>query len=160
MAAVKYKVYCKCINSVSNRAVTNTSGKQWISCFDSKDVSKYDDENAYVKETMFFNLNGTPAEEQEVHEAFINGMQTYLNEKYDMLFVYAGQEIYYPKGNTMPYIVMDKFQRIFASPWFVHSVHGSLNSAMTKAEQLVKKIGHDNIKIGKYVDLEQYIDIV
>lgn len=160
MSAVKYKLYCKCINTTSGKAVTNTVTKKWISAFDIGNYPNADDKNAFIKETLLFNLNGTSDEEKKMHEALIEGMQTYSNEKYDMLFVYAGQEIMYSKGSEMPYILVDKFQRIMMSPWFVHSVHASLNSVMEKAQELVKKVGHANIKIGKFVDLEQYIDIV
>lgn len=161
MSATKYEVYCKCINSVSNIAITNTDSKQWVSCFDCKGTTKYDNKNAYVKETLIFNNKGNDDENKKCNDALIESLKSFQNEKYNMLFIYAGQEIYYEgSSGSIPYVVIDRFQRIFASPWFVHSTHASLNSAMTKAEALVKKIGHDNIKIGKIVDLEQYIDIV
>lgn len=58
------------------------------------------------------------------------------------------------------YVLKDRMERIAVSPWFIHSTHASLESAMTKARQLANLVGHDNIKIGKIVPLDQFIEIV
>lgn len=69
--------------------------------------------------------------------------------------------MYSDKGtNAYPYVLKDRMERVPLSPWFVHSTHGSLASAMTKARALANLIGHSNIKIGKVVPLDQYIEIV
>lgn len=112
------------------------------------------------------------------------------NPKYDMLFMYDGlakqngpickgsayEEDYgaTPSGsetyalNTgsqtvkdqQPYIYYDAMKRVNFDIWFEHSIHASLTSAMTKANELVNIVGKTNVKIGKVVPLDKYIEIV
>lgn len=103
------------------------------------------------------------------------------NPKYDMIFIYNGLsrvtgdpyidpnddnhgQITLPNGNTrspeQSYIYYDTMKRIDSEVWFLHSVHGSLNSAMTKANELINIMGKQSVKIGKVVPLDKYIEIV
>ena len=94
------------------------------------------------------------------------------NPKYDMIFAYdgvsyvesrTGNADYNPPPNDakqIPYAYYDKMKRIIADPWFLHSTHASLNSAMAKAKELVNIFGSNAVKIGKVVPLEHYIEIV
>lgn len=93
-----------------------------------------------------------------------------LNPKYDMVFMYNGLSYkeaekadYDDSANTKkqtPYLYHDRMKRIKLDPWFLFSTHASLNSAMTKAKELVNILGKDAVKIGKVVPLDQYIEIV
>lgn len=95
------------------------------------------------------------------------------NPKYDMVFMYdgiakaesrTGTVDYNPPrtGDTrqIPYVYYERMKRIKLDPWFLHSTHASLTSAMTRARELVNILGSDGVKIGKVVPLEQYIEIV
>ena len=79
-----------------------------------------------------------------------------------MFFMYKSRDFKYSDELSLkyPYALIDRMERVPLSPWFEHSTHASLNSAMTKARALANNIGHENIKIGKIVQLDQYIDIV
>lgn len=160
MASVQYQLFCRCINTVTNKAITNKEKRTWVSAFDLEKYPNIDNEELYVPEVIKFNEENTSEEELEIQNEIVKGSKI-SNIKYDMLFVYAGCDIKHGKveGN-MPYLLTDKFERIFMSPWFIHSVHSSLNSVMEKAQALVDKVGHKNIMIGKVVPLDQYIDIV
>lgn len=96
------------------------------------------------------------------------------NPKYDMIFMYDGifrydndpncDATYHEQSpgceHQKPYIYADRMKRISFDIWFLHSVHGSLASAMAKANSLVNIVGKDSIKIGKVVPLDKYIEIV
>ncbi len=62
--------------------------------------------------------------------------------------------------HQQPYIYYDKMKRINFDIWFEHSIHASLNSAMAKANELINIVGKTNVKIGKVVPLDKYIEIV
>ena len=160
MASVQYQLFCRCINTITNKAITNKETRTWVSAFDTDKYPNIDNEELYIPEVIKFNENGTSNEELEMQNEIIKGSKL-SNAKYDMLFVYAGCDVKH--GNVagdMPYLLTDKFERIFMSPWFIHSVHSSLNSVMEKAQALVDKIGQKNVMVGKVVPLDQYIDIV
>lgn len=160
MALIQYQLFCRCINTVTKKAVTNKEKRKWISAFDENDIPNVDNKDVYIKETIKFNEKGTADIESEMQAEIIEGSKL-DNPKYDLLFIYAGCDIKYGNvKNKEPYLLTDKFERIFLSPWFVHSSHSSLNSVMEKAQKLVNKVGHDNIMIAKIVPLDQYIDIV
>lgn len=91
------------------------------------------------------------------------------NPKYDMIFMYdglakvEGGSCLNPPQNDKhqnPYIYFDRMRRVNFDIWFLHSVHASLASAMTKANELVNIVGKNSIKIGKVVPLDKYIEIV
>ena len=85
------------------------------------------------------------------------------NPKYNFIYIYDGLVKYYPKNpgsaTYKNFWIYDRMKRIELDPWFLYSVHASLASALEKAEQLVQKIGLKAIRIGKIVELDQYIDI-
>jgi hypothetical protein len=160
MASVQYQLFCRCINTVTKKAITNKEKRTWVSAFDLDKYPNIDNEELYVKEVIKFNEKGTPEEDLNMQNEIIKGSKL-DNVKYDMLFVYSGCDIKHSvTEGEMPYVLTDKFERIFMAPWFIHSVHSSLNSVMEKAQNLVDKIGCKNIMIGKVVPLDQYIDIV
>lgn len=91
------------------------------------------------------------------------------NPKYDMVFMYdgvtsiTGQNTLNPTTNNTdnaPYMIYERMKRIKLDPWFLYSSHSSLQSAMTRAKQLVNILGKNSVKIGKVVSLDQYIDII
>ena len=67
-----------------------------------------------------------------------------------------------PSNNPLskPYLHYERMKRIRLDPWFLYSSHGSLRSAMSRANQLINIMGRDAVKIGKVVSLDQYIEIV
>lgn len=67
-----------------------------------------------------------------------------------------------PTGDAhrQPYIYYDNMKRVNFDIWFEHSIHASLRSAMTKANELVNIVGKANVKIGKIVSLDKFIEIV
>ena len=71
-------------------------------------------------------------------------------------------DVHPPKDDKkeIPYLYYDNMKRIKLDPWFLYSTHASLNSAMTKAKELVNILGKDAVKIGKVIPLDQYIEIV
>lgn len=92
------------------------------------------------------------------------------NPKYDMIFMYNGLgkkdgavADYNPPvqdKKQVPYVYYDKMKRLDFDPWFFHSSHASLISAMNKAKELVNILGKESVKIGKVVPLDKYIEIV
>lgn len=92
------------------------------------------------------------------------------NPKYDMVFMYDGlakveadKVDYNPPTNDQrqaPYAYYDRMRRFEFDPWFFHSSHASLVSAMSKARELINILGKDSVRIGKVVPLDKYIEIV
>lgn len=78
--------------------------------------------------------------------------------KNDTVMIHMPQE--YNGDLFVPEVYMERMKRTSLDPWFFHSQHASLKSAMTKAEELVNILGKNGVKIGKVVALDQYIDIV
>ena len=66
---------------------------------------------------------------------------------------------HYEDTGESPYYIKDTYQKINLSPWIQHSVHNSLESALTSARKLVSMIGIDNVKLIKYVPFDQFINI-
>lgn len=63
-------------------------------------------------------------------------------------------------SHQQPYVYYDNMRRVNFDIWFEHSIHASLISAMTKANELVNIVGKNNVKIGKVVPLDKFIQIV
>lgn len=92
------------------------------------------------------------------------------NPKYDMIFMYDGlakteadKVDYNPPQQDKrqaPYVYYDRMRRFEFDPWFFHSTHASLTSAMAKAKELINVLGKDSVQIGKVVPLDKYIEIV
>lgn len=164
MATIEYQIMCRYYNTNMSKCVTNLTTSEWSSCFDSKKTDAKEVFKFYtgMKADGKTALNETEkaAELKALQNALIEGNQA-TNPKFDMLFVYDGRDMQYgvPDG-SLPYVLTDKMDRIKVSPWFVHSTLGSLPAAMSKAQELIKWLGKDNVRIGKVVPLEQYIDIV
>lgn len=66
---------------------------------------------------------------------------------------------HYEDTGSTPYYIKDAYEKINLSPWIQHSVHNSLESALTSARKLVSMIGIDNVKLIKYVPFDQFINI-
>ena len=125
---------------------------------------------------------------QQLNELMVNQSRP-NNPKYDMVFMYDGiartneqpltptnslnpgpivmnespvADVHPPKDDKkeIPYLYYDNMKGIKFDPWFLYSTHASLNSAMTKAKELVNILGKDAVKIGKVIPLDQYIEIV
>lgn len=163
MAQTEYQVLCRFINTTSQRAITNKSQDKWISIFgydEDKHIPaniSWTGENEEV--TEFQTATSDRLHETKLQNLIIEGNKI-TNSKYDMLFIYAGCDIYYPTADkSYPYVLRDKFERILTRPWFVYCTCGSLNAAMERARTLVNKVGIENVQICKCVPLEQYIDL-
>ena len=163
MAATKYEVLCRYYNGDMKMPITNIVNETWISCFDEVPTK-----GIYSTETFEFcrekDIENDKQKEIKLQNLLVEGNNA-NNPKFNMFFVYKSRDFMYPKtkedeDEEYPYVLMDRMERVALSPWFVHSTHASLNSAMTKARKLADLIGHDNIKIGKVVPLDQYIEIV
>ena len=155
MAATRYEVLYRYYNIDMKMPITNVVNEEWVSCFNNKQG------NRICKETFEFCIGPDPVHEREIQDLLIYGNNA-TNPKFNMFFVYRNREMKYSNSNTnsFPYALTDSMERIPVAPWFVHSSHGSLNSAMAKVKTLANLIGHENVKIGKIVPLEQYIEIV
>ena len=66
---------------------------------------------------------------------------------------------HYEEVADYPYVVMDTYEKVEQSPWFILSTHGSLNSALEKAKAIVKSVGIENVKLIKVVPTEQFVKI-
>ena len=106
--------------------------------------------------------------DQENYQIIIDETKA-SNPKYDMVFMYdgigniTGEGMVNPPTNnsqSKPYLHYERMKRIKLDPWFLYSSHGSLRSAMSRANQLINIMGRDAVKIGKVVSLDQYIEIV
>ena len=157
MAATKYEVLCRYYNLDMKMPITNIVNETWFSCFDEVD------ERVPFRstETFEFCKSSDASQERKIQDLLIYGNNS-TNPKFNMFFMYKARDFKYSseETNDYPYVLMDRMERIPLSPWFLHSTHASLQSAMTKARALANIIGHDNIKIGKIVPLDQYIEIV
>lgn len=184
MAATKYEVLCRYYNVDMKMPIDNIVNETWVSCFDKENINKtvgyYIDEvfefyvkremtkkeseklNEEAKEQLQNSINKQNAERERVLQDLLIKGNNSTNPKFNMFFMYKSRDFQYSasSSNEYPYALIDRMERVPVSPWFVHSVHGSLNSAMTKARNLANLIGHENIKIGKIVPLDQYIEIV
>ena len=150
MATIKYEVLCRYYNVDMKMPITNLATEQWVSSFDNIPDKK----NGFSTETFQFCVKQDAAQERLIQDLLIEGNNA-SNPKFNMFFMYKARDFKYSSAGTTayPYVLLDKMERVILSPWFVHSTHGSLNSAMTKAKALANLIGHDNIKIGKIVPL-------
>lgn len=156
MAGTKYEVLYRYYNVDMKMPITNVVNERWVSCFDEEKAG-----DGISKETFMFCTEKDPDLERTIQDLLIYGNSSF-NPKFNMLFIYRGREMLYSSKSTdePPFVLMDSLERICVSPWFVHSTHASLSSAMTKVKALANVIGHENVKIGKVVNLEQYIEIV
>lgn len=156
MAATKYEVLCRYYNVDMKMPITNIVNETWISCFDT-----VPEKGNYSVETFEFCKSSNPTQERKIQDLLIYGNNS-INPKFNMFFMYKSRDFMYSdkNANAFPYVLKDRMEKVPLSPWFIHSTHASLNSAMTKARALANIIGHSNIKIGKVVPLDQYIEIV
>lgn len=156
MATVQYQLLCRYYNVDMKMPITNLENKTWLSCFEAKSL-----EDKYSQETFRFAEGNNPTAERENQDLLIYGNNS-SNPKFNMFFMYKSRDfIYSSEGtNSFPYMLMDRMDRVVLSPWFVHSSHSSLESVMAKSRALSNLIGYQNVKVGKIVPLDQYIEIV
>lgn len=145
MAAVKYQILARYYNTNTNNAITN------------------DSTNEYEKEFIFSTVDVS----DQITDKIIGGNSP-ENIKTDMLFSYAGTKIIYPDEDKQdyydstfkfPYMIIDTYERVSFSPWFVVHTCGSLESALEKAKMIVNHIGINNVKVIKIVPFDQKIKI-
>lgn len=145
MAAVKYQILARYYNTNTNNAITNNST------------------NEYEKEFIFSTVDVS----DQITDKIIEGNSP-ENIKTDMLFSYAGTKIIYPDEDKQdyydstfkfPYMIIDTYERVSFSPWFVVHTCGSLESALEKAKMIVNHIGINNVKVIKIVPFDQKIKI-
>lgn len=163
MATTKYEILWRYYNVDMKMPITNIINETWVSCFDADKISKIPakDMDKYSVETFEYYTKTDAVQERKIQDLLIYGNNSF-NPKFNMFFVYKARDIKYSKEGTtaFPYMLIDQMERIPLSPWFVHSTHSSLNVALTKARAIAKYVGHENIKIGKVIPLDQYIDII
>ena len=58
-----------------------------------------------------------------------------------------------------PYYIKDNYKKIEMSPWMIHSIHNSLESALQSARKIVSMIGMENVKLIKYVPIDQFVKL-
>ena len=157
MATTKYEVYCRYYNVDMKMPIINNTTETWVSFLDESTILP----KGHIKETFEFCTKPDVIQEKRIQDLLAYGNNS-QNPKFNMFFMYHSRDFIYSdkETGTFPYALIDCMERIPITPWFVHSVHASLNSAMTKARALINLIGHDNVKIGKVVSLEQYVEIV
>lgn len=145
MAAVKYQILARYYNTNTNNAITN------------------DSMNEYEKEFIFSTVDIS----DQITDKIIEGNSP-ENIKTDMLFSYAGTKIIYPDEDKQdyydstfkfPYMIIDTYEKVSFSPWFVVHTCGSLESALEKAKMIVNHIGINNVKVIKIVPFDQKIKI-
>ena len=157
MATTKYEVLCRYYNVDMKMPIINDATETWVSCFDESEVSS----KGYIKETFEFCTKKDTMQEKKIQDLLIKGNNS-QNPKFNMFFMYKARDFMYSDKTTgeFPYMLIDCMERMPLSPWFVHSTHVSLNSAMAKIRALANVIGHENVKLGKVVALDQFVEIV
>ena len=157
MATTKYEVFCRYYNVDMKMPIINDATETWVSCFDKTEIPS----KGYSKETFEFCTTRDAAQEKKIQDLLIKGNNS-QNPKFNMFFMYKARDFIYSDEQTgaLPYVLLDCLERIPLSPWFVHSTHVSLNSAMAKVRALANIIGCENVKIGKIVELDQFVEIV
>lgn len=168
MSSTKYEVMCRYYNVDMKMSITNLAKEKWVSCFNGSVTEEVSVNRAdaikktdIINETFEFCTKVDAAQEKRIQDLLISGNNS-SNPKFNMFFMYNSRDFKYSNSQTTayPYVLMDKMDRIILSPWFIHSTHSSLKSAMVKTKALANLIGHENIKIAKIVPLDQYIEIV
>lgn len=66
---------------------------------------------------------------------------------------------HYEETGKNPYYIKDTYRKIEQSPWMLHSVHKSLEHGLEVAKTLVAMLGINNVKLIKYVPVDQFIQI-
>lgn len=66
---------------------------------------------------------------------------------------------HYEETGTNPYFIKDTYKKIPFSPWMMHSAHNSLESALAMARKLVSMVGIKNVKLIKYVPIDQHVKV-
>lgn len=157
MATTKYEVLCRYYNVDMKMPIINDATETWVSCFDKSEIP----EKGYMKETFEFCTVKDAKQEKKIQDLLIKGNNS-QNSKFNMFFIYKARDFMYSNEETgaFPYVLIDCMERLPLSPWFVYSTHVSLNSAMVKVRTLANLIGHENVKIGKVVALDQFVEIV
>lgn len=62
-------------------------------------------------------------------------------------------------SDSAPFFIKDVYKKIDESPWMVYSHEKSLQAAVNKCKALVKRIGIDNVKLIKNINVDNIIDI-
>jgi hypothetical protein len=62
-------------------------------------------------------------------------------------------------SDSAPFFIKDVYKKIDESPWMVYSHEKSLQAAVNKCKALVKRIGIDNVKLIKNINVDNIIDV-
>ena len=62
-------------------------------------------------------------------------------------------------SDSAPYFIKDIYKKIDEAPWMVYSHEKSLQAAVNKCKALVKRVGIDNVKLIKNINVESIIDV-
>ena len=62
-------------------------------------------------------------------------------------------------SDSAPFFIKDVYKKIDESPWMVYSHEKSLQAAVNKCKALVKRVGIDNVKLIKNINVESIIDV-
>lgn len=62
-------------------------------------------------------------------------------------------------SDSAPYFIKDIYKKIDEAPWMVYSHEKSLQAAVNKCKSLVKRVGIDNVKLIKNINVESIIDV-
>lgn len=118
------------------------------------------------KETIF-NTTKYPFQVDHYCDTYVSssGDKIFIGEAYSSVYIDPSQvetinlDAHYEDDPGYPYLIKDEYSRIKSTPWFINSIHGSLESAIKKAKILSKAIGLDNIQIIKDVNKDTFIKI-
>lgn len=159
MANVQYTVLYRYLHPVSNKPVTNKQkGYKALSELATTNSSGITHALANNSEFKTTDLpTGVSISDYMVSRNFTT------DKIFDQLFVFSSvrkiiKTLTGPPLTTYE-VSADSFVQVNGDPWFVASVTGSLESAMTTATRLVKKIGIGNVKLVKNVPIELEIGI-
>lgn len=174
MAATQYQVFIRYFNNTVNECIDNKTDCTWTNADKAlkANIKASDDNLVEIVKIRSDTIVKTDYEANELEDAkyydIIQNEANIHNPKYNMVFMYTGIAILEGETSvnskapdkTKPILYYDNMQRIDADPWFLNSTHGSLKSAMNKVDELVELLGKANVKVGKVVPLDQYIEIV
>jgi hypothetical protein len=62
-------------------------------------------------------------------------------------------------SDSAPFFIKDVYKKIDESPWMIYSHEKSLQAAVNKCKALVKRIGIDNVKLIKNINVDNIIDV-
>ena len=159
----KFKAIVKEIDNLIDKGIIPKNKKSLI-------IARLTD-FAGIKESKSIPVKVKSKNQKVLKEKAIKMMQNIINNASQSLIDYMHSLLttsYFPekplfnsKGDDEEQTLLyDKMRRIKGDPWFLFSKHSSLKSAMENAKRLVDIYGIEAVRIGKEVDLTQYLTVV